>query len=163
MKTASFPGDNFGTSLTLSPKKPSINKWKLSHLAAVPDPGVIHRLVDAAPLVPLHDDIGEGQGFPHQGPEHQDGSLALALEALENPHGSADVAGKSRIAELKDVEAGAIGDAAGVSAGVAGAGDTAAGAGVTTAGAGSSFLPQADRAAAAMTAASRTDLFMASP
>lgn len=63
-------------------------------------------------------------------------------------------------------EAGAIGDAAGVSAGaagVAGAGDTAAAGGVTTAGAGSSFLPQADSAAAAMTAASRTDLFMRSP
>lgn len=37
------------------------------------------------------------------------------------------------------------------------------GAGVTTAGAGSSFLPQAVSAAAAIKAASRTDLFMESP
>lgn len=58
-------------------------------------------------------------------------------------------------------EAGAI--AAGADASAAGATTTAAGAGATTTGAGagaSSFLPHATRAAAAITAANTSDLFI---
>jgi hypothetical protein len=74
---------------------------------------------------------------------------ALAASSAEDDEDDGAAAGSDA--------AGAIGVAAGGVLGVAGAGVTAAGGGVTTVGADSSFLPQALKAAAAITAAIRMD------